>query len=282
MLVDNKTPISCSFSSVDQLLEWHYRLGHISCYTMKYLDFLKHIPEKPDLIRQCEACHKAKQQRNPFPTSNIHTQTIFELIHVDLWGPYRQFSLTNTPYMLTIVDDFSRSTWTFLLAHKTQVAKTLDNFIRMVQTQFDKKVKCIRTDNGTKFLSTECQNIFQTFGIIHHKTCVYTPQQNGVVERKHKHLLQIARSLMFHANLPLKFWTYSLLMATFIINRLPTPVFQWLTPFEKLFGHKPDYTLIRTFGSLCYIANTKPHKTKFESRAHKCIFLGYNPGQKRF
>lgn len=103
-----------------------------------------------------------------------------------------------------------------------------------------------------------------------------------MVERKHKHLLQIARSLMFQSCLPKKFWTYSLLMAIFIINRLLTQVLKWQTPFEKLFRHKPDYSLFKTFDSLCYIANTKPHKTKFKSRSHKCIFLGYSPGQKGF
>lgn len=121
-------------SSIDQFLEWHNRLGHVSFHTMQYLDFLKHIPEKSDFIKHCEVCHKAKQQRSPFPISTIHTQAILELIHVDLWGPYKQFSLTATPYMLTIVDDFNRSTWTFLLVHKTHVAKTLDNFFRMVET----------------------------------------------------------------------------------------------------------------------------------------------------
>ncbi|KAL0398049.1 UNVERIFIED_CONTAM: Retrovirus-related Pol polyprotein from transposon RE1 [Sesamum calycinum] len=117
----------------------------------------------------------------------------------------------------------------------------------MILTQFDKMIKVVRTDNGLEFLSEQCQSFFLTKGVIHHKTCPYSPQQNGVVERKHKHLLQIARALMFQSAIPSKFWTEAILTATFIVNRLPTSVLQWKSPYEVLYNKPVDYSVLKVF-----------------------------------
>lgn len=101
---------------------------------------------------------------------------IFELILVDIWGPYRQPSLTGASYFLTIVDDFSRSTWTFLMKLKSQAVSFLRKFFIMVKKQFQTNIKILRSDNGSEFLSGECQNILRKFGIIHKKNlCLYSP-----------------------------------------------------------------------------------------------------------
>lgn len=113
---------------------------------------------------------------------------------MDLWGPYRSKTITGASYFLTIVDDFSRSTWTFLLIDKTQVLLTLSNFFVYVKNQFLTTVKIIRTDNGSEFINHNCQNLFSSLGIVHQRTAPYSPQHNGRVERKHQHLLQVARS----------------------------------------------------------------------------------------
>lgn len=85
------------------------------------------------------------------------------------------------------------------------MSNVLKQFCNFVSNQFQKTIKVIPTDNGTEFINSSCKKNFQEKGIVHHKTCVYTPQQNGVVERKHKHLLQVARALMFESNLPKRF-----------------------------------------------------------------------------
>lgn len=141
-------------------------------------------------------------------------------------------------------------------------------------------MKAIRIDNGLEFLSRLCQQFFIDQGIHHQRTCTSTPQQNGDVERKHWHLIQVARALMHHASLPLKFWSEAVLLAAYIINRLPTPILNWNTPYKLLYGKDPTYDHLEVFGCLHYVVDTTPHQDKFASRTPKCIFLGYTFGQK--
>lgn len=113
---------------------------------------------------------------------------------MDVWGPYSRPSLSDKSYFLTIVDDFSRMTWTFLMKHKHVVFVSMPNFYAYVQTQFSVNIKCIRSDNGTEFTLSK---FFAKNGIMHHLTCVATLQENVVVKREHQHLLTVARSLLF-------------------------------------------------------------------------------------
>lgn len=140
----------------------------------------------------------------------------------------------------------------------------------------------LRSDNGSEFLNHTLQTQLSSLGIIHQKSCTYTPQQNGVVERKHKSLLNTARALRLQASLPLHFWGDCILTATYLLNRTPTHLLHGLTPYEILFQKPPSYSHLKVFGSLCYATNVTPHKDKFEDRAHKCIFLGYPFAQKAY
>lgn len=115
----------------------------------------------------CEVCHKAKQSRLPFPMSTTNTTSIFELVHIDIWGPYSQPSITKTNYILTLVDDFSRTTWIYLLQHKFQTIFVFTSFTHMVRTHFDTKIRSIRTDNDSEFLSSSFQKFLSDNGILH-------------------------------------------------------------------------------------------------------------------
>lgn len=124
--------------------------------------------------------------------------------------------------------------------------------------------------------------MFHSHGIIHQKSMVYTLQQNGVVERKHRHLLETARFLKVHAGLPNKFWRDCILAVTYLINKMPMKNLGWKTPYESLHGKPPTYSDLKTIGCLCYAANTKPHRNMFAEKSVKCIFLGYPPTQKGY
>lgn len=128
---------------------WHQRLGHPSINVLKHISFIENQIDGFD--DHCDICPLAKQQRLPFLPSKIQTSHIFQIIHVDIWGPYKQQSISGGNYVLTIVDYFSRATWTFLMQHKTQVARLLDTFCKMVQNQFKTSVQTVRSDNGAEF-----------------------------------------------------------------------------------------------------------------------------------
>ena len=113
-------------------------------------------------------------------------------------------------------------------------------------------------------------------GIVLETTCPHTPQQNGVVERKHRHLLDTARALRFEANLPKMFWGECVLTAAYIINRLPSKTLGHKTPYELLYNQKPEYDHIRVFGCLTYFWSIETKGDKFEVRGRPGVFLGYS------
>ena len=168
------------------------------------------------------------------------------------------------------------------MASKSNAFPLLQSFIMFVKNQFDVSVKIVRSDNRMEFQDHSALQFYAQQGIIHQKSCVDTSQQNDIVERKHKHLLEVAKALMIQANLPQRFWGDSILTAVYFINRFPTPLLHNMTPFEILYNEKPAYTHLRTFGCLCYASTLKKAKSKFIARATTCIFIGYPYGQKAY
>lgn len=136
------------------------------------------------------------------------------------------------------------------LLDKTEVKQTIHNFCKMVERQFETRVKIVRSDNGTEFMCM--RRYFAAQGIAHQTSCIGTPQQNGRVERKHRHILNVARALRFQAQLPVEFWGECVLTARFLINRTPSMLLKGKTPYEMLFQRPPKYENFRTFGCLCY------------------------------
>lgn len=124
----------------------------------------------------------------------------------------------------------------------------------MIKRPFGKDDKVVRSDNAMELRSSlEVSNIFSSHGIIHQTSCVYTPQQNGVVERKHNLLLETARDLLHQSKLiTFKIWGDCILTAAFLINRFPSRVLKFKTPYEILFGKLPSYVSLKRFGCLAY------------------------------
>ena len=255
---------------------WHKRLGHPSLQVTKLVPEVDLRDKNKRLNKNCDVCQRAKQSRDKFPVSKHKASAIFELIHCDLWGPYRTISSCGASYFLTIVDDLSRAVWIYLLVEKKEVPNILKMFFSMVERQFDKQVKILRSDNGTEF--TCLKQYFLDHGIIFQTSCTGTPQQNGRVERKHQHILNVARALRFQGSLPIEFWGECVLTAGYLINRTPSLVLNGKTPYSVLYGTEPTYDHLRILGSLCY-AHVKTGD-KFASRSRRCVFVGYPYGKK--
>lgn len=168
------------------------------------------------MLQCCAVCPLARQVRLPFPNSHSKSSKCFDLVHMDVWGPYKSATHNRMKFFLTLVDDYSRWTWIYLMHLKSDVSTMLKQFLAMVQTQHNAQVKCFRSDNGGEFFNAQVHELFTSQGIIHQSSCPHTPQQNGVVERKHRHIMETTRAIKFQGHIPIKFWGECVLAAVHI------------------------------------------------------------------
>ncbi|PKU80705.1 Retrovirus-related Pol polyprotein from transposon TNT 1-94 [Dendrobium catenatum] len=260
---------------------WHLRLGHPANTTLQHLSVLSQICTKLS-NNSCNTCHVAKSRQLSFPVSNSITTHSFALIHSDVWGPSPTISLQGFRYFVTFIDDFSNFCWVFPLAHKSEVTNKFILFSKMVKCQFNSNIKIVRTDGGGEYLNNTFKQFCQQQGIQHQYTCPYTPAQNGVAERKNRHILETIRSLLIHANAPPTLWVEALHTAIHIINRLPTTTLKHNTPFKKLYNKSPSYNHLKTFGCLCYPWLRPYSKSKLSTLSIPCVFIGYASQQKGY
>ena len=228
----------------------------------------------------CDACEYAKHTKNSYPLSDNKSTIPFSTIHSDVWGPTQILSLSGSRWFVTFIDCCTRMTWVYLLKAKSEVFSCFKSFHKMICTQFEAKIKIFRTDNGTEYMDKTFGAYLESFGIIHQTSCPYTSAQNGVAERKNGHLLEVARSLLFTMNLPKPYWGDAILVAAYLINRMPLKTLNFRSPLEALKG-KNDYTVPpKIFGCVCFVHAR--NSGKLEPRALKCVFIGYSPTQKGY
>jgi hypothetical protein len=201
-------PISSCFESFlvlnnndDDVMLWHSRLGHPSFPYLKHL-FPKLFRNKDLSLLKCEACEFAKHHRSHFPLQPYKPSKPFSVIHSDVWGPNRTSTLSHKKWFITFIDDHSRVCWVYLLKGKSDVCQAVKDFFKMVQNQFQTNIQVFRSDNGKEYFNTMLSDFFRENGIVHQSSCTNTPQQNGVAERKNRHLLEVARALLFSTKVP--------------------------------------------------------------------------------
>jgi hypothetical protein len=205
----------------------------------------------------CDVCHYAKQKKLPFHSSFNKADKLFELIHFDIWGPIAIHSINGHSYFLTAVDDYSRYTWAILMKSKSETKLHVQNLIKLIETQFNVKTKCVRTDNGPEFFMNA---FFAKIGIVHQTSCV------------DRHILYIARALLFQANLPKQFWSYAVSHAVYLINRIPSPVLNNKSPYFLVHQKLPDLTHLRIFGTLVYATTLQNQRTN--TTTEKGFYIG--------
>jgi len=201
------------------------------------------------------------------------------MLHCDIWGPLNVPSIHGHKYFITIVDDYSRFVWIILIKSKSEVSLHIQQFITLIENQFHITPKTLRSDNGLEF---HMPSFYNAKGILHQKSCVEAPQQNSRVERKHQHILNVGRALLFQSKLPNCYWSSVVLHAIFLINRVTTPLLNHKSPYHVLYDKVPDSNTFKVFGCLCFASTLQSHRTKLQSMARKSIFLGYQSGYKGY
>ena len=196
----------------------------------------------------------------------------FDLLHIDTWGPFSVSTTEEYKHFLTIVDDHTHVTWVYLLRTKIEVLKVFPEFSMMIERQYKAQVKSVRSDNAPKLSFTE---LYKRNGIHAYHFCPETPEQNSVVQRKHQHILNVVRALMFQSHMTLEYSSDCILTTIFLINRLSSPLLKDKSPFQMLTNNKPADNDLRVFGCLLYSSTSSKHYHKFQPRSRPCVLLGY-------
>lgn len=175
-------------------------------------------------------------------------------------------------YYIHFLDDFSRFVWVYPLKLKSDASAAFEHFLTFVKTQFDKTLKSLQSDNRGEY--QKIHKFCHTLGIQSRFSCLYTSAQNGRAELKHRHIVKTGLTLLAHASMPLKFWWEAFQIATLLINGLPSPVLDGLSPMEKLFGQRLNYADLRIFGCACCLYLRPYNQHKLDFHIDRCVYLG--------
>ncbi|KAG9450658.1 hypothetical protein H6P81_010623 [Aristolochia fimbriata] len=244
---------------------------------------VKGLPEIDHPDQLCEWCMKGKQHRLPFEAG--HSQRArrpLELVHTDIAGPFEVTSLGGNRYYLTFIDDFSRYTWVYFLKEKSEALNKLKEFKALAENQSRKYIKVLRSDRGGEYTSKAFEEFCKENGILHQLTASYTPQQNGVAERKNRTIMNMARSMMKGKTLPKVYWAEAVDCAVYLLNRYPTKSVKFRTPIEAWSGSKPAVGHLKIFGCIAYAHIPEQRRKKLDDRGEKCIFVGYDSKTKAY
>ena len=240
------------------------------------------MPKCTPFVQSCTHCLYGKMHRLPFPNSKFVASSPFELVHFDVWGPAPVMSVDDFRYYVLFVDHFTRFTWLYLLKSKSKVFSKFIEFKAMVETQFSTKIKTLRSDGGGEYTFSAFKSYLLQHDITHQISCPYTPQQNGLFERKHRHLVETTITLLSQASMPTTYWSYAILSTVFLINLLPTSILGFTSPWSKLYSSSPDLSQLKVFGCACYPLLRPYTSHKLDPRTKECLFLGYFPRSKGY
>ena len=169
------------------------------------------------------------------------------------------------------------------MKNRAELFSIFQKFYAEIQTQFNISIRVLRSDNAREYFSAPFTSFMSHHGILHRSSCAHTPQQNGVAERKNRHFVETACTILLHSNVPFRFWGDAILTACYLINRMPSSILHDQIPHSFLFPDQPLYFLPpRVFGCTCFVHILTPRQDKLSAKAMKCLFLGYSRLQKGY
>ncbi|GKF40338.1 retrovirus-related pol polyprotein from transposon TNT 1-94, partial [Tanacetum coccineum] len=221
--------------------------------------------------------------RSTFKTKTVpSSKGRLHLLHMDLCGPMRVESINGKKYILVIVDDYSRYTWTHFLRSKDETPEVLIDFLKMIQRGLQAQVITVRTDRGTKFLNKTLHAYFKEEGIEHQTSIARTLEQNGVVERRNRTLVEAARTMLSASKLPLFFWAEAIATACYTQHRSLIISRHEKTPYHIINDRKPTLKHLHIFGCTCYLVRDGENLDKMKEKGDPCIFMGYSTTSKGY
>ncbi|GJS54680.1 zinc finger, CCHC-type containing protein [Tanacetum coccineum] len=273
-------------ASQEEVWLWHKRMGHVNFTSMKEMadkGIVSGLPSIEIPKQICEACMKGKQARAPFPNqASFRAKKRLELVHGDLCGPITPPTPAGNRYFMLLVDDFSRVMWVYLLKTKDEALRTFETYRNLVESETGEKIKMLRTDRGGEFMSKNFTEYCNRTGLKRHYTAPYSPQQNGVVERRNRTVMEMVRSSMKYMCVPDVLWGEAVNHAVYVLNRLATKALDSCTPYEKWTGRKPEVSHFRVFGCVAHVKVTRGHLKKLDDRSMKMVHLGCEKGSKAY
>ncbi|GKA78633.1 retrovirus-related pol polyprotein from transposon TNT 1-94 [Tanacetum coccineum] len=225
----------------------------------------------------------SKAKRSSFKTKAVpSSKGRLNLLHMDLCGPMRVASINGKKYILVIVDDYSRYTWTLFLRSKDETPEVLKDFLTMIQRNLQAQVITVRTDRGTEFLNKTLHAYFKEEGIEHQTSTPRTPEQNGVVERRNRTLVEAARTMLSASKLPLSFWAEAVATACYTQNRSIIISTHGKTAYHIINDRKPLIKHLHIFGCTCYITRDGENLDKMKEKGDPCVMVGYSTQSKGY
>jgi transposase InsO family protein len=283
---------SSAFSSVfvahsDDLSKlWHERFGHLNYRSLQQLCNQQMVTGLPLVSCRdgvCAGCVLGKHHRDSFDKrASWHASGPLQLVHSDLCGPLSSPSFSGCKYFLTFIDDFSRRTWFYFLKLKSEVFDKFLAYKALVEKQSGHQIQRLRTDNGGEYVNNNFTSYCTTQGIQMQHTVPYTPQQNGVAERKNRTLKEMANCMIQSKGLSLQYWAEAINCANYIVNRTPTKALKNITPEEAWTKIKPDVSHFRVFGSIAWAHIPDEKRKALQPKSEKCIFVGYSEDVKGY
>ncbi|CAN1176981.1 Retrovirus-related Pol polyprotein from transposon TNT 1-94 [Linum perenne] len=279
---------STQLSSVNKWNLWHSRLGHPHSARLKFMIQHHVLPVRlnlrdiDDSTHYCTHCIEAKSSKQSFSSSETVIAHAFDLIHTDLWGPSPVPSRLGYKYFVLFVDLATRFTWIYWLRAKSELFTITKDFIQMVKTQFDKTIKVFRSDPCGEYSSNALKELYKIHDIHYQMSCPGVSEQNGLVERKNRHVLELARAMLLQSHVPPTFWPEVVKTAVYLINRQVTPILQNQSPYFSLYGRIPSYTMLRVFGCVCFVLLPRSERNKLTAKTAQCVFMGYSDNHKGY
>ncbi|GJX60854.1 reverse transcriptase domain-containing protein [Tanacetum coccineum] len=282
MLNLNKVPddfasVYLSSSTVVNSSLWHARLGHL--HNKRMLEMSKNdlIPAIDENLAKCNTCMLTKITRQPFK-SITRKYVILELIHSDLCDFHEAPSLGNKSYVITLIDDASRFCYVYLLHAKDEALDKFRIYKTEVELQQNDLIKALHTDSGGEYYDPV---FFQYVGIIHETTALYTPQQNGVAERKNIALKEMDNFMLSYSGLSEGFWVEAMLTACYLLNRIPNKRNK-TTLYEVWYKKRPNLTFLRVWGCQAVVRLLDLKRKTLGEKGIDCIFVGYAEHSKTY